>query len=126
MKYYIAGRHIEEVEFIRLPTGRYNLRANLENQIRPWFKINSNVAYSDYTNNGIISGTGSNRAGVILSVINTPTYAPIWYPDIPGQYYNNFYGAQVTSPVENMSRTEDNKNNNNRLVGSLNGEITFP
>jgi TonB-dependent starch-binding outer membrane protein SusC len=126
MKYYIAGGHIREVGVIKVAYyDRYNLRANFENQIRSWFKVNSNIAYADYASNGIISGAGSNRAGVILSVINTPTYAPIWDPDHPGQYYNNFYGAQVTHPVENMSRTADNNNANNRLIGSFSGEITF-
>jgi len=126
MRYTVSGGYTDESGVIPVAYyKRYNIRANFENQIRPWFKMNTNLAYSDYTNNGIISGTGSNRAGVILSVINTPTYAPIWNPLIPTQYYDNFYGAQVTSPVENMSRTADNATNNNRFVGSVSGEITF-
>lgn len=126
MKYYISGGLVDEVGIIDVAYyKRYNLRANIEDQVLPWLKLSSNIAYSDYTNNGIISGTGSNRAGVILSVINTPTYAPIWDPDNPGQYYDNFYGAQVTTPAENMSRTEDNRNSSNRLVGSLSGEVKF-
>ncbi len=126
MKYYISGGLIQDVGIIKVAYfKRYNFRTNLENQIRPWLKITSNVAYSDYSNNGIISGAGSNRAGVILSVINTPTYAPIWDPNIPGRYYNNFYGAQTTSPVENMSRTADNVNRNNQLVGSVAADISF-
>ena len=126
MKYFVSGGYTNESGVIPVAYyKRYNFRATLENQIRSWFKLNTNLAYSDYTDNGIISGTGSNRAGVILSVINTPTYAPIWDPANPKQYYANFYGAQVTSPVENMSRTANNQTNNNRLVGSASGEITF-
>ncbi|MFT3754036.1 MAG: TonB-dependent receptor [Paludibacter sp.] len=126
IKYFISGGYTNEKGIIPVAYyKRYNLRANLENEIRPWFKLNTNLSYSDYTSNGIISGTGSNRAGVILSVINTPTYAPIWNPLIPTQYYDNFYGAQTTSPVENMSRTANDKTNNNRFVGSVSGEITF-
>jgi len=126
LKYFISGGYTKEDGIIKVAFyERYNLRANLENQIRPWLKIGTNLAYSDYSSNGIISGQGANRAGVILSVINTPTYAKIWDENNPGQYYNNFYGANVTHPVENMSRTEDNKTNNNRLLGSANAEITF-
>jgi len=126
MRYFVSGGYTDESGVIPVAYyKRYNLRANLENQIRSWFKLNTNLSYSDYTSNGIISGTGSNRAGVILSVINTPTYAPIWNPTIPTQYYDNFYGAQTTSPVENMSRTANDKTNNNRFVGSVSGEITF-
>lgn len=126
MKYFVSGGYTNEKGVIPVAYyKRYNLRLNLENQLRSWFKLTTNLAYSDYTSNGIISGTGSNRAGVILSVINTPTYAPIWNPDIPTQYYDNYYGAQVTSPVENMSRTANDKTNNNRFIGSVSGEITF-
>ncbi len=125
-KYFISGGMINEAGIINVAYfKRYNLRASIEDQIRPWLKVGSNVAYSDYSNNGIISGTGSNRAGVILSVINTPTYAPIWDPEHPGQYYDNFYGAQVTTPLENMSRTADDRNANNRLIGSINAEATM-
>jgi TonB-linked SusC/RagA family outer membrane protein len=126
MRYFASGDYTNESGVIPVAYyKRYNIRLNLENQIRPWFKLNTNLAYADYTSNGIISGTGSNRAGVILSVINTPTYAPIWNPNIPTQYYDNFYGAQVTNPVENMSRTADNKTNNNRFIGTVSGDITF-
>lgn len=126
LKYFVSGGMTNESGVIPVAYyKRYNLRANIDNQIRSWLKINTNLAYSDYSNNGIISGTGANRAGVILSVINTPTYAPIWDEANPTQYYNNFYGAQVTHPVENMSRTEDNKSNSNRFVGSVGSEIGF-
>jgi len=126
MKYFISGGYTKEDGIIKVAFyNRYNLRANLENQIRSWLKVSTNMAYSDYSSNGIISGQGANRAGVILSVINTPTYAKIWDENNPGQYYNNFYGANVTHPLENMSRTEDNRTNNNRLLGSANAEITF-
>lgn len=126
MSYYISGGYTREVGVIKVAYyKRYNFRANFENQIRNWLKVNTNIAYSDYSNNGIISGTGANRAGVILSVINTPTYAKIWDTASPGQYYNNFYGANITHPVENMSRTSDNKNSNNRFVGSVGGEVSL-
>jgi len=126
MRYYISGGYTQDDGVIKVAYyKRYNFRANIENQVRSWFKMNAGVAYSDYSSNGIISGQGSNRAGVVLSVINTPTYAKIWDDENPGQYYNNFYGANVTHPVENMSRTADNKTKNNRLLGNVSGEITF-
>ncbi|MDD4992443.1 MAG: TonB-dependent receptor [Paludibacter sp.] len=126
MRYFVSGGYSNESGVIPVAYfKRYNFRVNLENQIKSWLKLSTNLTYSDFSNNGIISGTGSNRAGVILSVINTPTYAPIWNPAIPSQYYDNFYGAQTTSPVENMSRTANNKSNNNRFIGSIAGEISF-
>lgn len=126
IKYYVSGGYTQEDGVIKVAFyKRYNFRFNLENQIRKWLKMNIGASYSDYSSNGIISGTGANRAGVVLSVINTPTYAKIWDDENPSQYYNNFYGANVSHPVSNMSRSEDNKARNNRLLGNVSGEITL-
>lgn len=126
LKYYLSGGFTGEDGVIKVAYfKRFNFKSNIENQIRPWLKIGANISYSDYTNNGIISGQGANRAGVVLSVINTPTYAPIWNSEKPGEYYSNFYGVNITHPVENMSRSEDNKSRNNRLIGTGSAEITF-
>lgn len=126
MKYFLSGGYTRDAGIIKVSFyERFNLRANVENQIRSWLKVSTNLAYSDYSNNGIISGTGANRAGVVLSVINTPSYGKIWDEAHPTWYYSNFYGANVTSPVENMSRTADNKTSNNRFLGTVTGEVTF-
>ena len=124
LRYHLSGGYTDEKGVLNVSYyKRYNIRANISNQIRDWVNINANIAYSDYSNNGIISGTGANRAGVILSVINTPTYAPIWDVEKPDQYYNNYYGSNLTHPVENMSRTEDNKSTSNRLLSSIGAEV---
>ncbi len=126
INYYLSAGYTGEEGIIKVAFfERFNFRSNIENQIRPWLKIGANISYSDYKNNGIVSGLGANRAGVVLSVINAPTYAPIWDEINPGQYYDNFYGVNITSPVENMSRTADNKSLNNRLISSGSAEITF-
>ena len=103
------------------------MRATIDNDISKWLTVSASVAYSDYTfkGTGIISGTGSNRGGVITSIINTPTYAPVWDPKNPSQYYNNFYGVNITSPAENLSRTEDNKTSWNKFLGTGKAIITL-
>jgi len=126
LNYYLSAGYTGEDGIIKVAYfERFNFRSNIENQIRPWLKIGANISYSDYKNNGIISGQGSNRAGVVLSVINTPTYAQIWDPNNEGQYNANFYGVNITSPVENMSRSADNISQNNRLISTGNVELTF-
>lgn len=128
IKYHISGGYTRDKGVIKVAFfERYNMRANFENQIKKWLTFNANLSYADYTSNGIISGQGANRAGVVLSVIGTPKYATIWdnTPGHEGWYYNNFYGANLTHPVENMSRTADNKTNNNRFTGSGSALITF-
>ncbi|NDV83779.1 TonB-dependent receptor [Bacteroides sp. 51] len=124
LRYYLSGGYTGEDGVIKTAFfKRYNFRANVENQVRSWLKISGNVAYSDNTTNGIISGTGSNRAGVILSVINTPKYASVYNED--GTYNNSFYGVNITSPLENMARSKHNKYNSARLLATGKAEVTL-
>lgn len=127
LKYHLSGGYVGDKGVLNTAFyKRYNFRGNIENNVRDWLKVNANISYSDYADNGIIAGTGANRGGVVLSVINTPTYAPIWNPDFPDRYYNNFYGVgNITHPLENMERTRNNKSRENRFVGSGSTTITF-
>lgn len=127
LRYYLSGGYLSDNgvlagSFFK----RYNFRANIDNNIRKWLKIGANFNYADYNDNGIATGLGANRGGVVLSVINTPTYAPIWDPTQPNQFYNNFYGiSNITSPLENLARSKYNKNKENRLLASANAVVTF-
>ena len=126
LKYMISGGYVNNKGIINEAFfKRYNFRGNIENNIREWLTVNANLSYSDYAGNGIIQGTGANRGGVIMSTINTPTYAPVWDPFMPGQYYNNFYGVNINSPLENIARTSNNKNRENRFIGSGSAIIKF-
>ena len=120
-KYYVSAGHTKEDGIIRSSFfERYNVRLNLEAKMRKWLTFETNLSYADYESNGIISGLGANRAGVVLSVINTPQYAPIWSTKAgeEGWYYYDFKGANLSHPVENISRRSDNLLKNNRFVGS--------
>ena len=98
--------------------------SSFDKKIFKWVSANASTTFSHYTTKGtIISGQGANRAGVVVSAITTPTYAPIWDPENPQQFYNNFYGANLTSPRENMARTDYNQDVTDRLL--LSGGLTF-
>ena len=127
LRYMISGGFTKETGVLReTDFRRYNIRASLENDLKKWLRLNASITYSDYTYRGsIISGTGANRGGVLMSIINTPTYAPIWDANNPGQYYNNFYGVNITSPLENLARTKDNRTNYNKLIATGKATFTF-
>ncbi len=128
LRYFLSGGYTGETGVLKTSKyNRYNMRAAIENDLRSWLRLNASVAYSDYTSKGagIISGTGSNRGGVVTAITNTPTYAPVWDDDNPGQYYTNFYGVNVTSPVENLARTKNNKTATNRLLATGKATVTF-
>jgi hypothetical protein len=123
--YYLGGGYTNEKGIINTTSSdRYNVKASFDKKIFKWVSANASTTFSHYTTKGtIISGQGANRAGVVVSAITTPTYAPIWDPENPQQFYNNFYGANLTSPRENMARTDYNQDVTDRLL--LSGGLTF-
>ncbi|MCM1429531.1 MAG: TonB-dependent receptor [Clostridium sp.] len=125
ISYYISGGYQRDGGILKSSFyQRFNFRANIEGKIRPWLTAKASALYSDYSSNGGgAMGTVGNRGGVILSVINTPTYAPVWDPENPKQYYNNFYGLNMQSPIENEARQKANRDRENRLIAS--GELFF-
>jgi len=126
LKYFLSGGYLDQkgtldAAFFK----RYNFRGNIENDVRKWLKLSANISYSSTIKNDLITGQGSNRGGVVLSVINTPTYAPVWNPSNPEQYNDNFYGANLTHPLENMERSRNNKQKEDRIILSGSALITF-
>ena len=73
-KYYLSAGYLDEQGVLKAAFfRRYNFRANLENKVRDWLKVGANISYSDNSKNGITTGMGANRGGVVLAVINLPT-----------------------------------------------------
>lgn len=122
--YNIGGGYNKETGVLPVAySQRYNVKAGIESELFKWISVGASTTYSRYAGNGIISGAGSNRAGVVLSIINTPTYAKVWDEDNPGWYWTKFYGANITTPAENLARTENNKTQTDRLL--LSGNVTL-
>ncbi len=128
VNYFMSGGYTNEVGIV--PTTkyeRYNFRTSVDAEVTKWLNIGGNVAYS-YSDNqgGISSGTGANRGGLVLSVINTPTYAPVWDTENPNHYYTNFYGvSNITHPLENIERYKNQSNKQHRMVASGKGIFTL-
>lgn len=124
LTYYLSGAYTDDEGIVPNSSfNRFTLRSNVENQIRSWLKIGANLSYSQTKEKTIPNNTGSNRAGVILAVINAAPYLNIWDPENPGQYDNNAYGTRIEPPLAYTSRFTTNRNG--RLLGDVNAEISF-
>ena len=125
LRYFVSGGYLDEKgvlssAFFR----RFNLRSNVESQVREWLRFGLNLSYSDNTSNSVTTGQGSNRGGVVLAVVNLPTAATIMNEET-GLYNRLFFGQNITNPVESIENGKNNKNNENRLIASGNTTITF-
>ena len=125
LRYFVSGGYLDEKgvlssAFFR----RFNIRSNVESQVRKWLRFGLNLSYSDNTSNGVTTGQGSNRGGVVLAVVNLPTAATI-RDEETGLYNRLFFGQNITNPLEEVENGKNNENNENRLIGSVNSTITF-
>ncbi|MBQ7898695.1 MAG: TonB-dependent receptor [Bacteroidales bacterium] len=128
MRYYIGAGYTNEEGILPVAySDRFNMKASFDSDLFKWINVGVNMAYSHYKSNGIISGTGSNRAGVVLSVVNTPTYTKPWSDKAgeEGWYWTEFYGANLTTPAENLARTENNYSQTDRLLLTGHATIKF-
>ncbi len=126
LRYYLSAGYLDQKGTLNEAFfKRYNFRASIDNDVRKWLRVSANATYSDRNKNSLITGQGSNRGGVVLSTINTPTYAPVWDPVHPNQYYDDFNGANITHPLENMERSKNDRQREDRLILSGSALITF-
>jgi TonB-linked SusC/RagA family outer membrane protein len=124
LNYYLSAGYLDEKGVLNAAFfKRYSFRANVGNQVRKWLNVNANIAYSENQKNGITTGQGSNRGGVVLAVVNLPTSIPA--RDEHGLYNRTFYGQNITNPLEALENGKNNKDRENRIIASGNATITF-
>jgi TonB-linked SusC/RagA family outer membrane protein len=123
--YYLSAGYLDEkgvlnAAFFR----RYSARANVSDQIRKWLRVGANISYSDNASNGITTGQGSNRGGMVLATVNLPTSIGIKDP-VTGLYNRSFYGENIVNPVEALENGKNNESRENRLIASGDATLTF-
>ena len=125
LRYFLSAGYLDEKGVLDAAYyQRYNIRANVDNQVRSWLNISANISYSDSKKNGITTGLGSNRGGIVLSAVNLPTSVAVKDP-ASGLYNRVFYGLNIANPVENMKNGKDNSNQETRLIASGNMLFTL-
>jgi TonB-linked SusC/RagA family outer membrane protein len=125
VNYFLSGGYLDEKGVISSAYfKRYSFRASVNGIVRKWLSLGANISYSDNNRNGITTGQGSNRGGVVLAVVNLPTSVPVKDP-ITGLYNRLFYGQNITNPLEAIASGKNNKDNEGRLIASANALVTF-
>lgn len=90
---------------------KYAGRLNLDNQVKKWLSISTNVALSRNITQNTSDNANSGRGGVIMSVLNTPPFLTVWDPDQSQQYAQNPYQPSWENPLAYTQRDENTKIN---------------
>jgi TonB-linked SusC/RagA family outer membrane protein len=103
---------------------RYSVRLNLDNQLKKWLKIGTNVNFLSSKTKDTPDNASSGRGGVIMSALNTPPFLHIYKQDGSGQYDPNPFQPSWENPVAYMEGP-DQSQTDNRIFGNVNAEISI-
>ncbi|MBK8111224.1 MAG: TonB-dependent receptor [Saprospiraceae bacterium] len=124
-RYLLSGNYLKSDGIVRPASfERYSLRLNLDNDVRSWLSVGTNI-------NAILSNTentqdnaSSGRGGVIMSALNTPPFLRIYKTDGSGQYDPNPFQPSWENPVAYMEGPEQLVRDN-RLFGNTYLNVNF-
>jgi hypothetical protein len=81
---------------------RVTFRTNLDNDLRPWLKLGSNINFIYSKTSDTPDNASSGRGGVIMSALNTPPFLNIYNKDGSGQYDPNPFQPSWENPIAYM------------------------
>jgi TonB-linked SusC/RagA family outer membrane protein len=124
-RYMVSGGYLIDEGIVQPARfDRYSLRVNLDNQVKKWLKIGTNL-------NALVSKTkdtpdnaSSGRGGVIMSALNTPPFLNVYKNDGSGQFDPNPFQPSWENPVAYMQGPKQLQIDN-RLFGNVNAEVAI-
>ncbi|MBS1527455.1 MAG: SusC/RagA family TonB-linked outer membrane protein, partial [Bacteroidetes bacterium] len=94
---------------------------NLEQQMKKWLSIGTNIAYNREDGRQVNDNSSANHGGVVLGALYTPPIVPIFNAN--GMYQNNL--DNTSNPLDDIYANENHYIRNN-LLGNIHAEITLP
>ena len=124
-RYFVSGGYVNEVGLVKpAEYSRYTFRVNLDTEVRPWFKVGTSITAWSANSKDTPDNASSGRGGVIMSALNTPPFLNVYKNDGSGWFDPNPFQPSWENPVAYMDGP-DQKSRDNKLLGSVYGEISF-
>ncbi|WP_281613494.1 TonB-dependent receptor [Flammeovirga sp. SubArs3] len=118
--YYMSGGWTSIVGAVRSSEmQRANVKVNLDQEIYNWLKIGTRLNYSDYNDVSVNDNSSSDRGGVLLGALNTPSVIGIYNPD--GTFTSNPF-QNWENPIASTDGTDRNYNKQ-RFLGNAYVEV---
>lgn len=122
-RYYFSGAFQQQKGTVA-PAAfeRYTLKSNISSQVKEWFKLSTNLAFSHNKSTDVADNNNVAQGGTILSALTTPPTIGVWNDD--GTYTSNPNKGGWENPIANAFGPQNNSSNN-RFLGGVTGEIAF-
>ena len=126
-QYFISGAYTKDDGMVK--PAQYNrrvFRANLDNQLKPWMKLTTNISYSNVDLKDVKDNANAGRNAVILGALNAPPIIGIYETDADGhqRFTMNPYKSGWDNPLAAIDGpTQGTKDN--RILGNAALDINF-
>ncbi len=121
-KYFVSAGYLTEQGIVQPARfDRYSIRVNLDNQLKPWLKIGTNISVLSLKTKDTPDNASSGRGGVIMSTLNTPPFLHVFKNDSSGWYDPNPFQPSWENPIAYMD-APDQLETDNQVFGSINAE----
>ncbi|REA62015.1 TonB-dependent receptor [Dyadobacter luteus] len=126
-KYFVSGAITKDDGIIKPASyKRYAFRANLDNQIKSWFKLTTNFSYANASIRDVKDNNNAGRNAVVLGALGAPPTMGIYteHPVRGTIFTTNPLKAGWDNPLAAMyGPTQGTKDN--RVFGNVVGDITL-
>lgn len=101
--YFFSGGYMSEAGIVKPARfERYSIRLNLDNQIKSWLKVGTNLNLLRMSTKDAPDNLSSGRGGVIMSTLNTPPFLSVYKDDGSGWFDPNPFQPSWENPVAYM------------------------
>lgn len=121
--YYVSGGYQKQKGVVApADYNRYSVRANIDNKVKEWLTLGSNLSFNRSTFVDVPDNNGVARGGTILAALTSPPTIGIYNPD--GSYTSNPNNKSWQNPIA-YAFAPDQKTINNRFLGNVNADFTI-
>ena len=120
--YYVSGGWVQQKGAVRsAEMDRYNFKVNLDQELKSWLRVGTNLAYTRYHDVDVNDNQAINQGGVLLGVLSTPPVIGIYNEN--GTFTRNPF-QDWENPISGTDGT-DKSYKNQRLLGGFHAELNF-
>jgi TonB-linked SusC/RagA family outer membrane protein len=126
-QYFVSGAITKDDGMVKpAEYNRYAFRANLDNQLKDWLKVATNISYSNVGLKDLKDNENAGRNAAILGTLNAPPIMGVYETDADGKrrYTMNPYKAGWDNPLAAIEGPTQNTIDN-RVLGNTSADINF-
>ncbi|GAA3926214.1 SusC/RagA family TonB-linked outer membrane protein [Chitinophaga oryziterrae] len=126
-QYFVSGAVTKDDGMVKpAQYNRYSFRTNLDNQLKDWLKVSTNISYSNVALKDLKDNDNAGRNAAILGALNAPPIMGIYETDADGhrRYTMNPYKAGWDNPMAAIEGPTQGTGDN-RVLGNASADINL-